>query len=161
MESVAAPTSSSSPPKRNRPTLSCVQCRQAKAKCDRQHPCALCIRKGRGEHCTYPLPVSRKKAATSLQKRLQNLESMVKVVIANNEKVSATSVPQDFVVQIPSASSQIPHNTTASRVSTSQSKDVSDTFTPASHVILEEDGFRYISNNHWKSLLENVRCLPR
>jgi len=154
------PTTSSShaalSAKRNRPTLSCVHCRQAKAKCDRQNPCALCIKKGRAEQCTYPLPVSRKKAAVSLQKRLRNLESMVKDVMASN----AMDLEQPITQRTSSGDSYSNSNTvfatTTTSSLTSQLHGGSNDFTPASKVVLDGNESKYIGNTHWKSILENV-----
>ena len=60
MDFQAQPTAASSPPagdgqrrkKRNRPALSCIQCRSRKIKCDRNEPCASCIR-SKIVNCTY------------------------------------------------------------------------------------------------------------
>ncbi|KUI60038.1 hypothetical protein VP1G_07260 [Cytospora mali] len=41
--------------KRNRKTLSCVQCRRSKVKCDRGTPCGRCSRAGRKNQCSYGL----------------------------------------------------------------------------------------------------------
>lgn len=43
------------PRKRNRKTLSCVQCHRSKVKCDRECPCDRCIKAGRADQCTYGL----------------------------------------------------------------------------------------------------------
>ena len=153
-------SSSSAGPKRLRSTLSCVQCRQAKARCDRQSPCALCVRKNRAEQCTYPLPVSRKKAAVSLQKRLMNLESMIKDVMTNNEKATGITPPQDMSFQ-PLAST-LPTSfdaDTSTPLSVQLSFDPGD-INPASQGIIEGNGSSYIGNTHWKTLLENVSILP-
>lgn len=40
------------PQRRNRPALSCVQCRARKIRCDRNEPCASCI-KSKASICTY------------------------------------------------------------------------------------------------------------
>jgi hypothetical protein len=162
MDSAAASSSSApGPAKRNRPILSCVQCRQAKSKCDRQSPCALCIRKGRAEQCTYPLPVSRKKAAVSLQKRLRNLESMVKNVMANNESLPETATGLDASGKSSSDAPSVNFESTPCGLTTSQTHTVSQGFTPASQVILNGNESSYIGNIHWKTLLTNVGSLRR
>lgn len=40
--------------KRNRLTLSCINCKKRKVKCDRGHPCSSCIRYKLGQNCIYP-----------------------------------------------------------------------------------------------------------
>jgi len=151
-----SPSSSSTAPKRNRPTLSCVQCRQAKAKCDRQNPCALCVRKGRAEQCTYPLPVSRKKAAVSLQKRLRNLESMVKDVMASNERSPVSSGSHDLSLQASRTSFLSPFDTSTTSESAVQPRADSNPLVPTSQVVIDGNESRYIGSTHWKALLENV-----
>ncbi|CUM67613.1 uncharacterized protein PRCAT00005313001 [Priceomyces carsonii] len=41
--------------KRNKPTLSCLNCRKRKTKCDRQMPCSSCIHAKRANSCSYDL----------------------------------------------------------------------------------------------------------
>lgn len=51
---MADPTSSvTSPPKRPRPVLSCLECRRKKLKCDRLLPCQQCLKGGRSHLCHY------------------------------------------------------------------------------------------------------------
>ena len=38
---------------RARPTVSCLECRRKKLKCDRIQPCTQCNKRGRGALCTY------------------------------------------------------------------------------------------------------------
>ncbi|KAF3925310.1 hypothetical protein ABW20_dc0107906 [Dactylellina cionopaga] len=39
--------------KRNRQALSCLACRSRKLKCDRQHPCTACSKRGEGSACIF------------------------------------------------------------------------------------------------------------
>ncbi|KAF2102294.1 hypothetical protein NA57DRAFT_73723 [Rhizodiscina lignyota] len=47
------PGSNIVPLKRPRPVKSCLSCRSKKLKCDREQPCAQCIRMNRAEQCDY------------------------------------------------------------------------------------------------------------
>ncbi|KAI9850836.1 MAG: hypothetical protein M1838_004989 [Thelocarpon superellum] len=51
--SVKATTASSSIRKRPRPTLSCLECRRKKLKCDRNRPCDQCLKSARPRQCAY------------------------------------------------------------------------------------------------------------
>lgn len=42
--------------RRKRKPVNCEQCRRSKLKCDRQHPCATCKRRNRGDACIYEVP---------------------------------------------------------------------------------------------------------
>ncbi|CZR61900.1 related to nitrate assimilation regulatory protein nirA [Phialocephala subalpina] len=42
------------PADRQRAPKACVTCKVSKKRCDANLPCALCVRKGRAESCTYP-----------------------------------------------------------------------------------------------------------
>lgn len=98
--------------------------------------------------------------AVSLQKRLRNLESMVKNVMANNEGLPETAT--GLVASGNSSSAAPPMNfeSTPCGMTTSQIHTVSQGFTPASQVILNGNESSYIGNTHWKTLLDNVG-LPR
>ncbi|KAI0482595.1 hypothetical protein GGR56DRAFT_663435 [Xylariaceae sp. FL0804] len=96
-------TSSPRPPpnrRRDKPQLSCFLCRRRKLKCDRQHPCTTCAR--RGFNCTYAAqqsntPVPRNPAPRSaqpaLQDRIQHLEDLVGSVIMRRGAQPARPAP--------------------------------------------------------------------
>ncbi|KAK1759019.1 hypothetical protein QBC47DRAFT_436474 [Echria macrotheca] len=50
--SASSPSTPTEPRRRNRPALSCIQCRTRKIRCDRMEPCASCI-KSKIVNCTY------------------------------------------------------------------------------------------------------------
>lgn len=58
--------------KRARPTLSCLECRRKKLKCDRAQPCLQCMKVDRQSSCTYasrPLPKSYTRRPSSEDRR--------------------------------------------------------------------------------------------
>ncbi|KAI9719226.1 MAG: hypothetical protein M1812_003556 [Candelaria pacifica] len=70
--------------KRNRQALSCSSCRTRKLKCDREVPCACCLKRGDGNECDYASGSQAKRKSHSVgakaseaQVRLQKLEEMV------------------------------------------------------------------------------------
>ncbi|CEN60719.1 hypothetical protein ASPCAL03153 [Aspergillus calidoustus] len=52
--SLSPTTPRSSRPRRVRKPISCAPCRDSKLRCDRQHPCATCRRRGLVPSCCYP-----------------------------------------------------------------------------------------------------------
>ncbi|RFU76687.1 fungal specific transcription factor domain-containing [Trichoderma arundinaceum] len=77
--------------KRSRQTVSCTACQRRKSRCDRQHPCGACEKRGGGGACSYG-PVSssvtadRATAGSSrrdVQLKLNQLEQMVRGLAEN------------------------------------------------------------------------------
>lgn len=147
--------------RRNRSILSCSQCRQAKSKCDRQSPCGTCHRRGRADQCTFPLPVTRKKAALSLQKRLKTLESIVKDVMENYEIVTAKSTSSATLQEAPMAASTCTVTASNLQGSSVDSCSFEEVQRRQGHVVFDDNESRYMSSTHWKTLLENVGEVSR
>ncbi|KAK3334773.1 fungal-specific transcription factor domain-containing protein [Neurospora tetraspora] len=72
--------------KRNRVPLSCYPCRSRKLKCDRNHPCGNCTKRGGTDasSCFYATPPARKKSQgqagaspDDMQNRIDRLEGLV------------------------------------------------------------------------------------
>jgi Fungal Zn(2)-Cys(6) binuclear cluster domain len=57
--------------RKTRATVACLPCRMRKVKCDCQHPCETCVRRGHADICSYGRQVSRsmsrKRQRTALQ----------------------------------------------------------------------------------------------
>ncbi|KAI0160229.1 hypothetical protein GGR57DRAFT_411479 [Xylariaceae sp. FL1272] len=62
--------------RRDKPQLSCNLCRRRKLRCDRQHPCSNCKKRGLGSSCTYATGLPTSPSAT-VQDRLRRLEDLV------------------------------------------------------------------------------------
>lgn len=66
---------------RNRETLTCLQCRQRKLKCDKELPCGSCVKRDDAASCSY-LKGRKKESpessrAAKAEARLQHLEQLV------------------------------------------------------------------------------------
>lgn len=141
----AAPETSIKPPaKRNRIQLSCTHCRHAKLKCDRERPCAQCIKRGRSSLCAFLPPVARKKPAISMQNRLKHLESLVKGAMA--------SQPSDEPID-PGGKSHSPLSGPALQLHKRVEMDTSDA---SGRVILGPNEATYIGATHWAAMLDDV-----
>lgn len=126
-------------PKRNRQSLSCLACRSRKLKCDRQAPCAACIKRRVPDSCSYANSSrDRGKArgpdGAEAQLRLQQLEEMVTVLIDNENKS-----PQRSPVNPLSLFSE------------------TSTIFPAGHLEVQGLEKKYVGATNWTSILENIR----
>lgn len=75
-------------------TLSCVLCQKRKVKCDRNDPCAGCVKLGVECIASVPAPPRPRKRITDLQSRLERCEEALKVQGARPETGdSSTTVP--------------------------------------------------------------------
>ncbi|KAI0888504.1 fungal-specific transcription factor domain-containing protein [Annulohypoxylon maeteangense] len=139
--------------RRDKPQLSCNLCRKRKLKCDREHPCSACTRRGLGSSCTYVtnLPShdgsnQSTKAPLSVQDRIQQLESLVvdlmKTSGINTTPESPSSMSSTDSIFTPASTKQI-------------LKDAS----PASDcgsMRLSEASVSYVSSAHWAAILEGI-----
>ncbi|CAG8952961.1 hypothetical protein HYFRA_00007677 [Hymenoscyphus fraxineus] len=141
--------------KRNRPQLSCTNCRHAKSKCDRQVPCTQCIKKGRVSTCTIPASLPRKKAAASMQNRLRHLESLVKNVMSqenpiqispsNSDGQPSQGAFQDEIVKLPN------HQ----KFETGKEKESPPPISTA-RVVQGSAESTYVGATHWGAILEDI-----
>ncbi|RDW56468.1 hypothetical protein BP6252_14141 [Coleophoma cylindrospora] len=143
------------PPKRRRDKvqLSCDPCRHRKLKCDRQHPCGTCSRRGLTNSCNYattssttpdaPRPVAPQQS-TSLHGRLSELESLV-VTLMKGQSLPTPPAPKSPRPSSPLAD-VVPENEAAS---------------PADPGILKlrESGTSYVQSAHWEAILTKIRGL--
>lgn len=140
--------------KRNRPHLSCTNCRHAKLKCDRQQPCSQCAKRGKELQCTVPMQMPRRKPATSLQNRLKHLESLVKEVMTGQS-------PAATIPLLPDSLEQSVHSNNGQSTESPESQGVSgeEGRLPTSGQIISRAGEKqtYIGATHWAAILEDVR----
>ncbi|KAL7923626.1 fungal-specific transcription factor domain-containing protein [Trichoderma austrokoningii] len=90
--------------RRFRPAVSCVACQRRKSRCDRQHPCGACEKRGAGDVCSYnSAPASSSSSSCNraagsgnsrqdVQLKLSQLEQMVRG-LAENRLVKGESAP--------------------------------------------------------------------
>lgn len=88
-----SPGSSDTP---NKPVkaFSCVRCFERKVKCDKNHPCAGCVRSNVECHFRVPAPPRRKKKRTQediLTERLNQYEQILQQKGINIDSVPATT----------------------------------------------------------------------
>ncbi|KAI0486408.1 hypothetical protein F4859DRAFT_511396 [Xylaria cf. heliscus] len=63
--------------RRDKPQLSCNLCRRRKLRCDRQHPCSTCKKRGLESSCIYVTDGATSIPPAGVQDRLRHLENLV------------------------------------------------------------------------------------
>ncbi|KAI0390523.1 hypothetical protein F5Y17DRAFT_468869 [Xylariaceae sp. FL0594] len=83
--------------RRDKPQLSCNLCRRRKLRCDRQHPCSTCNKRGLGHSCTYAgsSTSSTPAAGAHVQDRLRHLENLVVSYMNQGEGAPGLSTPEE------------------------------------------------------------------
>ncbi|KAI1756534.1 hypothetical protein F4782DRAFT_537648 [Xylaria castorea] len=91
--------------RRDKPQLSCNLCRRRKLRCDRQHPCSTCKKRGLDPSCTYVTDSVTSTPPAGVQDRLRHLENLVVSYMSQNEGAGLSPSTQSSPnVQEPDAS---------------------------------------------------------
>lgn len=140
--------------KRNRPTLSCTNCRHSKLKCDRKQPCLQCIKRGKTSQCALPQQSARRKPAVSMQNRLKHLETLVKDVMGGQSPVSTA----EYMLNNSTGESPNSRMTSSSDVfKTVESLDGELATQPSGNVLFRpNEKSTYVGATHWAAILEDV-----
>ena len=146
--------------KRNRIQLSCIHCRHAKLKCDREKPCSQCVKRGRASICSFPAPNPRKRPAVSMQNRLKHLESLVKGVMTNQSPDDRSKTPSNSRTTASLSTdtqSQLPptaYGAVNEHAAPIQTND--DQSSSYGQVVLGANETTYVGATHWAAILDNV-----
>lgn len=165
-------TNISRPERQPRPHhRSCTECGRRKVRCDRQHPCANCVRAG--SECIFPksrrAPVRQKKAVKNrdeeLLKSLRRLNRQLQSSIGSDAAQDQTpkqSLPPMEGEHAPQAGEKIKSQpSTASRPSPTGPSPSTTLYDEVkreegARLVLDHDRSRYISNNFWASMSREV-----
>ncbi|KAL2862622.1 fungal specific transcription factor domain-containing protein [Aspergillus lucknowensis] len=141
------------PPNRRRDKvqLSCDPCRRRKRRCDREHPCGACSRRGLTSSCNYATSSSSSttpdaqqsvapRQSTTLHTRISELESLV-VTLMKGQSLPTPPAPRS-----PRPSSLLFADESASPADPGTLK-------------LRESGTSYIQSAHWEAILTKIRGL--
>jgi hypothetical protein len=142
--------------KRNRTQLSCTNCRHSKLKCDRNHPCSQCTKRGRASLCAFPVAAARRKPAVSMRNRLKHLESLVKDVMTSQNPVQPApleNTPHGTGTE-GLREPQVPEDLMNSRVSNSPDNERSSPI--SGQVLLGTNESTYVGATHWAAILDDV-----
>ncbi|KAH8706035.1 putative Zn(II)2Cys6 transcription factor [Talaromyces proteolyticus] len=152
------------PPNRRRDKvqLSCDPCRHRKLRCDRQHPCGACSRRGLTNSCNYATtsfstPDAQRSVAprqsTSLHGRISELESLV-VTLMEGQSLPTPPAPKS-----PRTSSQSPADVFPEIRTPKKPQDEAASPADPGTLKLRESGTSYIQSAHWEAILTKIRGL--
>ena len=129
--------------KRNRQPLSCLPCRTKKLKCDRAHPCEMCIKRNDEGSCTYSRPPTSGKADVAgrakAHDRLRQLEQLVMQMAESNaspQNGSTTQVTPPTTISTASTEDEAPRDGALQHGSSTSN---------------------YVGSTHWSAILENIQ----
>ncbi|KAL2852670.1 fungal-specific transcription factor domain-containing protein [Aspergillus pseudodeflectus] len=141
--------------RRDKPQLSCDQCRRRKSRCDRQRPCSCCTT--RGQLCTYPEgsapmgPPQPLSGTSTAHDRIVRLEHLVMSMMQSSTmKPDVDRTPDAGRQSMPGPATPahtIPIEASADEHSDCGSLRISD---------LE---LRYVGGDHWVAILDGIADL--
>ncbi|KAF3908064.1 hypothetical protein ABW21_db0204246 [Orbilia brochopaga] len=174
--------------KRNRQALSCLLCRSKKLKCDRQHPCSSCSKRGEGSLCTFNAASSTTNGSNGVSKpsgssatdtkraevqaKLQKLEDLVQELIQSGAVIPKPShgPAHSHSNRRNSATHKGPTTKSTSKQQVqvedfeddgpedSTKESKRDTTPPVLMCYHEESG-GYVGATHWAALLDQINCV--
>jgi hypothetical protein len=158
-DGVPAHASTPSAPRLN--PRSCVTCRRRKVRCNKENPCANCVRAG--IPCVFPGPgraprKSRKPPDAELLARLRRLEGVVHSLgaqVDENGVISPTTLTGSADIRARFGDAATGDSPTSDRSeSHRQSLDKK-----LGRLVINEDRSRYVSNTFWTGMSDEV-CQP-
>ncbi|KAM4066389.1 fungal specific transcription factor [Hirsutella rhossiliensis] len=140
------------PPHRHARVLACVLCQHRKIKCDRNFPCANCIKANVTCTPSTPAPArKRRRPNQDLQERLSRCEELLKQY-ANG---AAPPPPQGQSPPTPT----VGHVKSEPSDSTPISSDSQDSWKPACIMVNDEGGARFMDSYIWASVYEELQAM--
>ncbi|TVY32822.1 Fusarisetin A cluster transcription factor [Lachnellula subtilissima] len=150
------------PPNRRRDKvqLSCDPCKHRKLKCDRQHPCGGCSRRGLTNSCNYATtsasstPDAQRSVAprqsTSLHGRISELESLV-VTLMEGQSLPSPPAPKS-----PRSGSLSFTDVSPETQRLKKSQDEAASTADPGTLKLRESGASYVQSAHWEAVLTKI-----
>ncbi|KAI1279406.1 fungal-specific transcription factor domain-containing protein [Xylaria sp. FL0933] len=149
--------------RRDKPQLSCNNCRRRKSRCDRGQPCSNCL--SRNQACTYPLQdfadattlrQHTPPAALSLRDRLNQLETLV--ISLRSELVSnETKDQKQSIIQ-----SQLSNDIASSPVAAGAPAGASqydmhmNESSECGSICISSSKLHYVGGEHWAAILDGI-----
>lgn len=157
--------------RRDKVQMSCTCCRARKVKCDRNHPCQNCTKRGQAGTCTYLNASTYKRAgqpstsseAASMRQRVIQLERLLRSFIAPSDAGVSTTMDSQA-----SASQGVNMSVNHFGVSDSSEESTSDgdmsgtnivldrSCPPLGRISLENAETNYVGSAHWAAVLDEV-----
>ncbi|KAL3466935.1 hypothetical protein BJX64DRAFT_301352 [Aspergillus heterothallicus] len=148
--------------RRDKLQLSCDPCRHRKRRCDRQHPCGPCSKRGITGACNYATPYSSTpdsqrpsdlRQPSGLQGRISELESLVVTLMKGQ------SLPTPPGLTSPKASSISSPDALPNIRKPNAGQDEASTPADPGTLKLRESGTGYVQSGHWEAILTKIRGL--
>ncbi|KAK6524715.1 hypothetical protein TWF281_011615 [Arthrobotrys megalospora] len=164
--------------KRNRQALSCLACRSRKLKCDRQHPCTACNKRGEGSACTFTAAPTGNSIGTGgitkpsssgqadvkrseAQAKLQKLEEIVQQLIQSGAVVSKPGTTRNTANRN-TREETITELNNDEGDEDSQDEPMSESGSSQRAPVLmcyNEASGGYVGATHWAALLEQINVV--
>ncbi|KAF1987702.1 putative Zn(II)2Cys6 transcription factor [Aulographum hederae CBS 113979] len=152
------------PPNRRRDKvqLSCDPCKHRKLRCDRQHPCGACSRRGLTNSCNYARtssstpdaqPSVAPRQSTSLHGRIYELENLVTTLMQGH------SLPSPLAPKSPRPSSPSFADVSPEIQTPKKSQDEAASPEDLGTLEVRESGTSYVQSAHWEAILTKIRGL--
>jgi hypothetical protein len=134
----------------------------ARLKCDRQHPCGACSRRGLTNSCTYATTSSSTldahgsvapRQSTTLHGRIAELESLVVTLMKGQ------SLPSPLTPKSPRASSLSFADVLPEIRRPKKSQDEAASLADPGTLKLRQSGTSYVQSAHWEAILTKIRGL--
>jgi hypothetical protein len=141
---------------------------EPRQKCNREHPCGTCVRRGQPLACTYPTNATHQprgrqdqapdRPSASVQDRIRHLEDLVVNLMKKTAPGSPVQEPQITTSGAPNPmpilgglgrSSPLPDETTDDAASQSDYGSMT----------LSSSGVSYVSSAHWAAILDGIADL--
>ena len=135
----------------------------ARLRCDRQHPCGACSRRGLTNSCNYattssPTPDAQPSVAprqsTSLRGRISELESLV-VTLMKGQSLPSPPAPKSPRPSSPQSFADVFPEIRTPEKSQDEAASPADPGT----LKLRESGTSYVQSVHWEAILTKIRGL--
>ncbi|SCV30407.1 uncharacterized protein FFB14_03032 [Fusarium fujikuroi] len=139
--------------RREKPLLSCTFCRNRKVRCDRQLPCKTCTNRGIGLSCTYELGgPSKSKGKVSVGDRIQQLEELVRSLLAQQQQNTPDVDPDGLIRGHSSQTKPLQRNGSAESPASALSPSQPGSMRLSSHGV----GASYVGSVHWAAVLDSI-----
>ncbi|KAK6346123.1 hypothetical protein TWF730_010454 [Orbilia blumenaviensis] len=162
--------------KRNRQALSCLACRSRKLKCDRQHPCTACNKRGEGSACTFSAATGNSGTGaggitkpsgsgtadskrSEAQAKLQKLEEIVQQLIQSGAVVSKPGDSRNTTNGKNKEDTELTSQPNNNEGGEDESAGPEKRKQAPVLMCYNEASGGYVGATHWAALLEQINCV--
>ncbi|KAI0845724.1 fungal-specific transcription factor domain-containing protein [Daldinia vernicosa] len=137
--------------RRVKPILSCAFCRGRKLRCDRQSPCAACVRRDKPDECIYSCSEQERKDAVDYRPRTRGQQTRQRITRLENLVIE---MAQNSCR--PSSNNAMPSGVLNDNIPQRQEGNIIDDMGKLS---LTDSHTIYTGSSHWVTILDDIRHL--